>query len=325
MNPLLETVERRLLAGESQLVSTAEAEAIARLPLRDTPDIMALACVVRAHRAKNPLFTCAIINAKSGRCPENCAFCAQSAHHHTDAPIYPLVTTDTILRHAETLAANGVNRFGIVTSGTTIGERDLDSLCESVAVLRREVDIQVCASLGILSREKARRLRQAGFTSYHHNLETARSYFPRICTTHEYDQDIETLAIAREEGFRVCSLGIFGLGESWAQRVELLETVRDCQVDSLPVNFLSPIPGTRLEKRPSLAPAEALRALALARLVNPEKDILVCGGRLSTFGDLNSWVMAAGANGLQTGNYLTTVGCGYDADNTMFRAIGMRG
>lgn len=323
MNTLLETVERRLVAGEATLVSAGEAEAIAALPWSDNPDILALACLVRARRAR-PLFTCAIINAKSGRCPEDCAFCAQSAHHHTGAPEYPLVDTDTLVRHAVKMAENGVDRYGIVTSGTTISERDLESLCRSAEVLRREVDIALCASLGILSKEKAVCLKQAGFTSYHHNLETARSYFPMICTTHSYDEDVETLAVAREAGFRVCSCGIFGLGESWKQRVELLETVRECRVDSLPVNFLSPVPGTRLGKRPPLPPAEALRALALARLVNPEKDILVCGGRLSTLGEHNSWVMAAGASGLMTGDYLTTGGCGYETDNAMFRAIGFR-
>ena len=146
--------------------------------------------------------------------------------------MYGLVGTDVLLKHAEEMAAHGVKRFGIVTSGTTVSDRDLDSLCESARILRDRVDIALCGSLGILTKEKLRRLKEAGFTSIHHNLETARSHFASICTTHDYDQDIATLKDARDAGFRVCSCGIFGLGETWEQRVELLETEKECGVES---------------------------------------------------------------------------------------------
>ena len=324
MHTLLEKAAARIAAGTAPLENAAEAVELARLPRSENPDIFACAALARARYA-GPVFTCAIINAKSGRCAENCAFCAQSSFHHTDAPVYGLVGTDVLLKHAEEMAAHGVKRFGIVTSGTTVSDRDLDSLCESARILRDRVNIALCGSLGILTKEKLRRLKEAGFTSIHHNLETARSHFASICTTHDYDQDIATLRDARDAGFRVCSCGIFGLGETWEQRVELLETEKECGVDSLPVNLLDPVPGTRMEHQKLLEPWEALRCVALARLVSPEKDVILCGGRLPTLGDGSSWALAAGANGIMTGNYLTTKGCGYDDDDAMFRFLGVRG
>ena len=277
-----------------------------------------------AARKPAAAFTCGIINAKSGRCPENCAFCAQSAHHQTDSPVYPLYDTDTLLRRAEELAANNVDRFGIVTSGTAPSDRDFDALCESALRIGREVKIGLCASLGLLTPERAARLREAGFTSYHHNLETSASHFPSICTTHAYEQDLETVRVARSAGFRVCSCGIFGLGETWEQRIELSQTLTDLGVDSLPLNFLNPIPGTPLGDSPLLPPSEALRVVALMRLLHPEQDVLICGGRSKTFGQWQSWVFAAGANGVMTGNYLTTKGCAFCDDAEMYEVLGLR-
>ena len=200
----------------------------------------------------------------------------------------------------------------------------LHAVLETYAAGVRLWDTSLEFFLGMLNRERARRLRQAGFTSYHHNLETARSHFPAICTTHAYDEDLASLAAARAEGLRVCSCGIFGLGESWSQRAELFETLAEAQVDSLAVNFLMPVPGTRLEGRPRLAPWEALRCVALARLTSPSRDVVVCGGRLATLGPVDSWVLAAGANGLMTGDYLTTRGSGFESDQGLLESLGLR-
>ena len=161
MHTLLEKAAARIAAGTAPLENAAEAVELARLPRSENPDIFACAALARARFA-GPVFTCAIINAKSGRCAENCAFCAQSSFHHTDAPVYGLVGTDVLLKHAEEMAAHGVKRFGIVTSGTTVSDRDLDSLCESARILRDRVDIALCGSLGILTKEKLRRLRRPG-------------------------------------------------------------------------------------------------------------------------------------------------------------------
>lgn len=262
MDALLVRIAERITSGADPLLSPSEALELARLPESATLDILSVAGLARAARKPAAAFTCGIINAKSGRCPENCAFCAQSAHHQTDSPVYPLYDTDTLLRRAEELAANNVDRFGIVTSGTAPSDRDFDALCESALRIGREVKIGLCASLGLLTPERAARLREAGFTSYHHNLETSASHFPSICTTHAYEQDLETVRVARSAGFRVCSCGIFGLGETWEQRIELSQTLTDLGVDSLPLNFLNPIPGTPLGDSP---PPAAFRGAAGGR------------------------------------------------------------
>ncbi|HIW79598.1 MAG TPA: biotin synthase BioB [Candidatus Bilophila faecipullorum] len=324
MYPLLVALAGRIASGVEPLLSPSEALEIASLPESATLDIVSLAGLARAARKPDAAFTCGIVNAKSGRCPENCAFCAQSAHYATNAPVYPLLGTDALLRRAEELAAAGVDRFGIVTSGTALSGRDLDALCESAARIVREVGIRLCASLGLLTPERAVRLREAGFTSYHHNLETSASHFPAICTTHDYAQDLETVRVARAAGFRVCSCGIFGLGETWEQRIELSGTLSELGVDSLPLNFLNPIPGTPLGSSPLLRPAEALRVVALMRLLHPAADVLVCGGRAVTFGAWQSWIFAAGANGVMTGNYLTTKGCAFAEDAEMLAVLGLR-
>ncbi len=322
MTDLLQDVIDHLLETGERGLDNATARALGELPWDDNMDLMAIAAMTRALHGPRGTGTCAIVNAKSGRCPENCAFCAQSAHYETGAPVYPLMGREALLEAAREMDGHGIGRFGIVTSGTAVSDRELDSLCESALAIRGECRIGLCASLGLLTPEKARRLKEAGFSRYHHNLETARSHFAAVCTTHDYESDIETLRVAQAAGLSVCSCGIFGLGESWAQRVELLDTVRQLGVDSLPVNFLSPVPGTPMGSRQPLERREALRCVALARLMLPAKEIIVCGGRLSTLAEEHSWVLAAGASALMTGNYLTTRGCGYDDDDMLLTALG---
>lgn len=329
MDPLLRTVLARLsgaqlrLDGPSPLVTTEEAVSLAELPVRDTLDLITLGGTVRATLSPS-FFNCGIVNAKSGSCPENCAFCAQSAHYRTDTPVYPFVSTDVLVERAAHAKACGDLRFGIVTSGTALDERDADRLCRAVERIVREVGINVCGSLGILTPERARRYAEAGMTRYHHNLETARSFFPRICSTHAYEEDLESLHAARTAGMQVCSGGILGLGESRAQRVELAFTLAEANVDSIPVNLLNAIPGTPLEAMPKLSPQEALRSIALFRIVNPLRDILIAGGRGHVLGTWQSWLYAAGANGMMTGDYLTIAGAEADFDAGLMRTLGVR-
>ena len=307
-------------------VSGAEALTLAQLSGASDLDLLTVASLaVGVNREERGSFTCGIINAKSGRCPENCAFCAQSAHYRTGAPVYPLADEETLLRRAGELAEAGASRFGIVTSGTSLNEEELDRVCAAVRRITEEVDIRVCGSLGQVTGEKARRLVQAGFSRYHHNLETAASHFPAICGTHAYEDDLESLRAARAAGLELCCGGIFGLGETWAQRIELSQTLAELDVDAIPVNFLTPIPGTPLENMPLLTPMEALRTLALLRLMHPRRDILVCGGRTVVLGEWQSWLFAAGANGMMTGNYLTTSGNAFAADQALLRELGLRG
>ncbi len=323
MDTLLVAVLHRLAEGcTGPLLSRSEAEAFAGLPHAATPDMLAVAGAVRAAQAPR-FFTCGIINAKSGRCPEDCAFCAQSSHHETSAPVYPFVNQDVLLRKAEEAGKAGVSRFSIVVGGTMLGEQDVEPLCRAVERIIRETGVAVCASLGMLTPERAVIYRQAGITRYHHNLETAASYFPRICSTHAYEEDIASIRAARTAGMEVCSGGIIGLGESPEQRVELACTLEELGVDSIPLNFLHAIPGTRLEHRPPLAPEEALRAIALFRILHPTKDILIAGGRGHVLGGWQSWIYAAGANGMMVGDYLTTTGASGKADLTMMRTLGV--
>lgn len=305
------------------LLTAAEALELVSLPAARTLDILALAGMARLACGPD-FFNCVIVNAKSGRCPEDCAFCAQSLHHHTGIVEYPLVEEAALLRKAEEAEAAGARRFGIVTSGRALTEQEAAAICRAVDKIATRTGLSVCGSLGMLAPRRARQLHDSGLTRYHHNLETSASFFPHICTTHAYQDDIDTLGAAREAGMEVCAGGIIGLGENWAQRVELAFTLSELAVDSIPINFLNAIAGTRLDSRPKLEPCEALRAIALFRLVNPGKDILIAGGREHVLLELQSWLYAAGANGMMIGNYLTTPGADYARDNSMMRALGVR-
>ncbi|GFH63069.1 MAG: biotin synthase [Candidatus Desulfovibrio kirbyi] len=288
-------------------------------------DICALARLIALQRDKPPKpFTCGIINAKSGRCAENCAFCAQSAHYKTAAPVYPLVDARVLEERANLLAKHNIDYMGIVISGAGPTERDFDAICESIAKIATTAEIKLCASLGIVSAEQAVMLKQAGLTSYHHNLETARSFYPKICSTHSLELREQTVKNAKAAGLRVCCCGIFGLGESWEQRLELSETLRALDVDALPVNFLRPHAGTPLEHAPKLPSREALLIVALLRLMHPWRDVLICGGRTYTLGRWETLLFAAGANGVMVGDYLVCKNNPLEQDLEMLSAIGFR-
>lgn len=279
-----------------------------------------------ARRAKGwDAELCGIVNAKSGRCAEDCSFCAQSAHHRTDAPVYGLREPAELVSCAREGAGIGANRFGIVTSGTRLAEGpELDRVCDAVSRIAAEGAVSPCASLGILPELSLRRLRAAGLEGYHHNLETARSFFPRVCTTHDYEDDVATVAAAKRAGLMTCSGGIFGIGESPAQRVEMALTLRELDVDSVPLNFLVPVKGTPLQDMPPLEPLECLKIVAVYRFLLPRATIKVCAGRERNLGDLASWIFYAGANGMMVGHYLTTAGREPDRDLAMLRALGFR-
>jgi len=284
------------------------------------PEILSLLPLtnrVRRHHGGQKIALCAITNAKSGRCPEDCAFCAQSIFYDTGVKTFPLVGVSELVGQIRETAACGVENFSIVTSGTAV---DCPNEQTEIMAMLKEVGEQgmaPCASLGFLDAVTARRYRQAGLKHYHHNLETARSFFSQICTTHDYERAVATVQTAKEADLYVCSGGILGLGESWAQRVELALTLRDLRVDSIPLNFLQPVSGTPLADQPGLSPYQALLAIAMFRLVCPACDIRICGGRQRTFGDFQSLLFSAGANGLMVGNYLTTSGRQWQDDRRL--------
>jgi biotin synthase len=286
-------------------------------------DLIFCADKIRRHFKQQQVFTCAIVNAKSGACPEDCTFCAQSAHHQTGAPRYDLMDAEALIATGLKMAATGATHYSVVTSGTALNGMEIEIVCQAARALKARTGLTLCASLGMLDPDAAQVLKAAGITRYHHNLETARSHFDRICTTHAYDEDIATVQAARAAGLMVCSGGIFGLGESWAQRVELAFTLRELDVDAIPINFLNPIAGTPLSDRPLLSPLEALQCIALYRFIHPRKDITICGGREVTLKDFQSWIFAAGANGVMLGNYLTTRGRHIGMDLEMIEALEM--
>jgi biotin synthase len=283
-------------------------EALTLVTETDPSQLFMCSDQVRETFKGKDIFFCSIINARSGKCSENCAFCAQSSFHDTRIDTYPLLSVETITEKALLMEKTGATHYSIVTSGHSLKDDDIDQVCRAVESIRKQTRLTICGSLGMLSEKHAKKLISSGMKRYHHNLETARSHFGKICTTHDYDEDIATVRTAVDNGFDVCSGGIFGLGESWEQRVELAFTLKDLPVDTIPVNFLNPVKGTRLESSPLMHPMDALRCIALMRIVNPSKSITICGGREVTLKDFQSWVYAAGANGLMIGNYLTTSG-----------------
>ena len=320
MRPLLNRQLQNILSSIPQQDETAPFAALAKMPLLDA---MALARLT-VSSANLACFTCGIINVKSGACPENCAFCAQSAHHHTTALVHPFLKPDEILSRVEAKLQTHHDYLGLVAGGRALADRDFDTLCRTARLITSRFDIRLCASIGFLSPERARALKQAGFTSCHHNLESARGYFSQICTTHRYEQRVETVKTAQAAGLRVCCGGLFGLGESFEQRCELAMQVNELDVDSIPVNFLIPIKGTPLEKQKIIPPEDALRTIALFRLVNPKKDLVICGGRLDALKSFKNMIFSAGANGLMLGDYLTRQGGVVGEDVQEMLTLGMR-
>ncbi|MEZ4599114.1 MAG: biotin synthase BioB [Syntrophotaleaceae bacterium] len=291
----------------------------------DLAYLFAGAQLLREHFFGRKIALCSIINAKSGLCREDCAFCAQSAHHQAEAPIYPLKDVEEILAGARLAEQRGCRCYGIVTSGNRLqpGE-EMDRILTAIREIRRTTSIRPSASLGFLDSATGAALAAAGCITYHHNLETARSFFHRICTTHDYEEAVETVRVAKAAGMAVCSGGIFGLGEDLRQRVELATTLRDLKVDSIPLNFLAPVPGTPLGNRRELTPMDCLRIIALFRYLLPDRRISVCGGRELNLREFQSWIFLAGASGVMVGNYLTRRGRELSDDLQLIEDAGLQ-
>ena len=292
--------------------------------LFDTPleELSAEAGRLQKHFCGQHVDLCTIINGRSGRCSENCKYCAQAACHHTGIDEYPFLPQEEIIANARANQEAGVNRFAIVTSGRALGGAEFDQAIAAYEKMRDTLTIDLCASHGIISREQFRRLRAAGVTSYHHNIETSRRYFPQICTSHTYEDRIKTIKIAQEEGLCVCSGGIIGMGETWEDRLDMAVTLAEVGVDSIPINALMPIPGTPLEGLPRLTEAEILRTIAFFRYINPTAEIRLAAGRALLTND-GERAFRSGASATITGNMLTTAACAtIRSDRRMLEEMG---
>ncbi|OPY75607.1 MAG: Biotin synthase [Syntrophorhabdus sp. PtaU1.Bin153] len=304
-------------------INNDDAGSLYEIGINDPFLLMAYGSRIREHFKDKKVSLCCIVNAKSGVCPENCRFCAQSAHYHTDAPVYPLLPAKEIIEKAKEARDCGAHFFGIVTSGTSIGsQQEWDEIYEAIEGING-LGMKPCGSLGMLNDKEARQLKSAGLFRYHHNLETSRSFFDHICTTHEYEDDIETNRAARRAGLSVCCGGIIGLGETMEQRIELALTLQEIGVDSVPINILNPIPGTPFADNPPLSPMEILLTVAIYRFILPDKDIKLCGGKEKNLRQLLPMAIVAGSNSLMTGDYLTTTGRDASHDIEMIRDLGL--
>ncbi len=310
----------KLLAGGS--IDREEGLSVLEAPDALVPEILADAYRVRARFHGNTVKVHILANAKSGDCPEDCSFCAQS--HAAEGAIdrYPLLAADDLVAQARAAHARGAWKFCIVTATRGPSERDLDTVCEAVRAIKREIPIRICTSLGILTAEKARRLAEAGVDRFNHNLETSERFFPEICSTHGYADRVETLKLARAAGMELCSGGIVGMGESREDLVDLALAVREAGTDSIPVNFLDPRPGTALAARARPTPLECLKVLCLFRFANPSRDIRAAGGREKALRALQPLALYP-ANSIFTEGYLTTGGNVSERDLEMIRDMGM--
>lgn len=287
--------------------------------------VLPVAKALREKAFGKQISFCSITNAKSGACVEECKFCAQSASYKgTAAPVYGLKSTEQIVKDAKEAEGFGATEFSIVTSGRSLSkEREVNVLVEAVKRINEETELESCASLGLMKREDLMKLKEAGMVHYHHNIETSRSFFPNVVTSHSFDDEMEAVKTAKELGFEVCSGGILGMGESRDQRVEFAFNLREIGPNSVPLNFLNPRPGTPFEHLKELTPLDCLKAISMLRLVMPQTELFVCGGREVNLKDQQDKMFDAGASGTMLGNYLTTRGENPENDVTLIKRLGL--
>ncbi|MBF0431548.1 MAG: biotin synthase BioB [Fibrobacteria bacterium] len=324
MRNFISEVEQSVLEGAPLSAKTAEKLFTARGS--DVMFLFASANRIREHYCGNEAHLCGIINAKSGACSEDCIFCAQSAKHHTGIDKYQLLDADDIVKASRKAAADGARSFGIVTAWKGLDKGDaLESLCKALKKIKLENTVMPDLSTGIIKDpDVAYTLAEAGAVEYNINLESGESFYPQICTTHSYEERVQTIKYVKAAGMRVCCGGIFGLGETSVQRVELAETLRELKVDTVPVNFYHHVEGNAVDvtKTTKLTPFEALKIPAVFRFMLPEAIIKIAGGRESTLGEFQSLMLLTGANATMVGNYLTTEGRSASQDLELIKNSG---
>lgn len=287
----------------------------------DLEELAEGANAIRAALCDNHVDLCTIINGRAGKCPENCKFCAQSSFHHTECETYRMLDTDTILKDCKEKEASGVHAYSIVTAGRTVEGAELDQLIKTYETLHKNCNLRLCASHGLLSADAFARLKAAGVSMYHENIETSRRNFPNVCTTHTYDDKIREIKMAQEAGLSVCSGGIIGMGETFEDRIDMAVSLSELQVQSIPLNALIPVPGTPFADLTPLTEDDIIRAAAMFRYLNPTAYIRMAAGR-NYFKDGGRRLFASGVNATITGDMLTTVGNNTSQDIAMLTEMG---
>ena len=287
----------------------------------DLSELCTQANRLQQHFCGNQVDLCTIINGKSGRCSEDCKFCAQSSHNHSGCSEYGFLDVDTIAVDAKKNASQGVHRYSIVTAGRKLSDTDMEKALAAYRKLHQECSLSLCASHGFLSYEQFLALKEAGVNRYHENIETSQRYFPYICTTHSYQDKIDSIRLAQKAGLEVCSGGIIGMGETWEDRIDMALSLSELGIFSIPINALSPIPGTPFENREPLSEDDILRTIAIFRFFNPTAQIRLAAGR-SLMQQSGKRAFLSGANATITGDMLTTSGTNIQQDRTMLLELG---
>ncbi len=301
-------------------------EALRLGELEDHQEIGAL--VERAWRVRRDRFAdstdmCSLVNAKSGGCAEDCGFCAQSRYADADTPMHPMMEPEQILEHARAAEAAGAHRFCMVTQGQGLSKRDFQKVLAGARLVAEQTNLKRCVSVGHISAERARALKEAGIQRVHHNVETAESYYPEVSTTVRYEGRLRTIDAVKQAGLETCVGGILNLGETRGQRVEMAFELAAINPTSVPINLLNPRAGTKFGERELMDPWEAVKWIAIFRLILPEALFRLCGGRVENLGELQQTAVKAGLNGVMMGNFLTTLGNTPDDDRTMFEELGL--
>jgi biotin synthase len=302
------------------------AEALRLGELEDPRDIEALverAWAVRQERFADSTDMCSLVNAKSGGCAEDCGFCAQSKYAEADTPMHAMMEPEQILEHARAAEAAGAHRFCMVTQGQGLSKRDFEKVLAGARLVAEHTNLKRCVSIGHMSAERARQLKDAGIQRVHHNVETAESYYPEVSSTVRYEGRLRTIDAVREAGLETCVGGILNLGESSEQRVEMAFQLAEINPTSVPINLLNPRPGTKFGDRALMEPLEAVKWIAIFRLILPDALFRLCGGRVENLGEFQQLAVKAGVNGVMMGNFLTTLGNTPDEDRAMFEELGL--